>query len=167
MGWGDFLAYVSRLVLLGLLIFPPIRGWFFMRGLSGLYLVSFTFLVAFVVVPLVQFIAIRYDVVDLPAARKVHKLPTPLLGGLAVYFAFALGLLYNFSFSSALKGVALGGTLILMVGVLDDIVNLRAALKLAGQLLGAVIAVSYGVTLNLVPDSFGWWSFPASPSSIS
>ena len=154
MNWPEFLGYVGRLVVLGLLIVPPVRRWFFLQNLSGLYLVVFTFLVAFLIVPLVQSIALRYGVVDLPAARKVHHFPTPLLGGVAVYFAFAIGVLYNFHFSLALKGVVLGGTLVLVVGVLDDIFNLRASLKLAGHITGALIAVSYGVTLNLAPASF-------------
>ena len=140
MNWPEFLGYVIRLVILGLLIFPPARRWFFLQNLSGLYLVAFTFLVASLIVPLVQSIALRYGVVDLPASRKIHHLPTPLLGGVAVYAAFAIGVLYNFHFSLELKGVALGGTLVLVVGVLDDIFNLRASLKLAGHIAGAMAA---------------------------
>jgi UDP-GlcNAc:undecaprenyl-phosphate GlcNAc-1-phosphate transferase len=91
-------------------------------------------------------------VLDEPSARKVHVVTTPLLGGLAVYFAFALTVLFNFNVSRELKGVALGATAVVIVGTVDDLVDLPAWLKLAGQMMAAAIAMSWGVILNLAPN---------------
>src|SRR3989442_1494305 len=72
--------------------------------------------------------------------------------GAAVYFAFAVTVLANFQFSLQLKGVALGASIVVAVGVLDDVIELPARVKLAGQVGGAVVAMLYGVTLHTVPS---------------
>src|SRR5438093_1181801 len=96
---------------------------------------------------------------DTPAARKVHDVATPLLGGAAVYCAFAVTVLSNFDFSLQLKGVAVGATLVVAIGILDDITDLRASLKLLGHVGAAVAAIAYGVVLNIAPywvPGFAW-----------
>src|SRR5436190_277554 len=86
-----------------------------------------------------------------PSARKVHTVVTPLLGGAAVYFAFALTVLFNFDFSRELKGVALGASVVVGVGILDDLLDLPAWLKLAGQVVAVGVAMAWSVSLTLVP----------------
>jgi UDP-GlcNAc:undecaprenyl-phosphate GlcNAc-1-phosphate transferase len=116
------------------------------------------FVIAFFAVPLVYRYALWRGIVDVPSARKVHTAPTPLLGGAAVFLAFAATVLVNFRFSSQLKGVALGAAVIVTVGVLDDIVEIPAWVKLLGQIAAAALALAYGVHLLLVP----YW-IPAAP----
>lgn len=123
-----------------------------------LYLVGMAFVIAFFTVPLMHRYARWRGIVDQPSARKVHMVPTPLLGGVAVFAAFAVTVLVNFRFSSPLKGVALGATVIVAVGVLDDILAIPAWLKLLSQLAAAALALAYGVQLLLVP----YW-IPAAP----
>lgn len=144
---------VARFTLAIGLMLPPVRQAFAVAGLGWLYLMALAFALSLAGVPIVRAFARRWDVLDVPAARKVHKIPTPLLGGAGVYAAFAATVLFNFSFSLQLKGVAVGATMVVVVGVLDDVYDLPARLKLCGQVLAAAVTMAYGVTLNVVPYS--------------
>lgn len=148
---GELLVYVSRAAILAVLLLPQVRRWFFAVGLEWMYLVSFAFSISFLIVPLVRVYALWRGILDQPAERKVHSIPTPLLGGAAVYAAFTLALLHNFHFSLHLKGVVLGATIVFLVGLVDDVSGIPASLKLAGQVGGGLIALAFGVTLKLIP----------------
>lgn len=146
--------YVSRVVLPIILLLPPVRRWAVEARLLWPYLGTLAFSLAFLFVPLVRSFALWRGVLDHPDPRKVHAVPTPLLGGAAVYAAFALTVLHNFDFSRELKGVAVGATVVVIVGILDDMFGLPASVKLAGQVVGALAALSYGVTLGIVPSTW-------------
>ena len=117
---------VARLALVGVLFLPSVRLWFAAAGLDWAYLAALAWALAFFGVPVVRRVAFAFGVLDAPAARKVHRTPTPLLGGAAVYGAFALTVLFNFDFSRGLKGVAVGATIVVVLGLLDDIWDLPA-----------------------------------------
>jgi UDP-GlcNAc:undecaprenyl-phosphate GlcNAc-1-phosphate transferase len=153
------LGIAVRLALVVALLVPPVRRWCFEARLAWPYLVSLGFAVAFAAVPLVRCYALWREVLDQPAARKVHRVATPLLGGAAVYLAFAVTVLVNFHFSPQLKGVALGASVVVALGIVDDVGELPAWLKLGGQVLGVAVAMLYGVMLAIVPVSvpgFAW-----------
>ena len=147
------LKTVVRFSLAGALVASPVRQAFADAGLVWLYLMALAFALAFAGVPLARGVATRWGVLDVPAARKLHDVPTPLLGGAVVYAAFAATVLFNFAFSLQLKGVAVGATMVVVVGVLDDVYDLPARLKLLGQVLAALVTMAYGVVLHVVPDS--------------
>lgn len=141
----------APLAFLAALLVPGVRRWAYESGLLWLYLGSLAFALSLVAIPVVRAYAVRRGVLDHPAARKVHETATPLLGGAAVYAAFAVTVLYNFNFSLPLKGVALGATLIVGVGLMDDVSDLPAWLKLFGQVVASGLAIAYGVILNVIP----------------
>ena len=143
--------HLARLALVGLLLLVPIWGRDHAARLPWLYLVMLAFAVAFFAGPLARAIAIRWRVLDMPAARKVHEVATPLLGGAAVYCGFAVTVLTSFDFSLQLKGVAVGATLVVAIGILDDLTDLPASLKLVGHVGAAAAAIAYGVVLNVTP----------------
>ena len=72
-----------------------------------------------------------------------------------VYLAFAITILWDFSFSSQLKGVALAGTLIFTIGLVDDWRGLTAPVKLGCQLVAVGILIKYGVVISFFPH--GLW----------
>jgi UDP-GlcNAc:undecaprenyl-phosphate GlcNAc-1-phosphate transferase len=123
-------------------------------GLKWGYLLLLSFGIGFVLTPLVCWLARRFEVVDMPGGRKAHREPTALLGGLAVYLAFAVTIVRNFSFSEELKGVALAGTLIFAVGLADDLRPLPARLKLLFQLAAVAVLIKYGVVISFFPHGF-------------
>ncbi|MBD3425632.1 MAG: undecaprenyl/decaprenyl-phosphate alpha-N-acetylglucosaminyl 1-phosphate transferase [Candidatus Omnitrophica bacterium] len=97
-------------------------------------------------------VARKFDIMDRPTERKVHSEPVPLLGGLAIYAACMLAILLNFHFSLALKGVVIASSIMLVSGLVDDINDLPAWMRLIIQLVCAVIVIMFGVRLNIIPD---------------
>ncbi len=134
--------------------------------------------------PLAQRIAIRAGAVDRPNARKVHKIPTPLWGGLAIYLSFYISVAVILLFflhsdeagsmshlagglagamdtitigfqkeSSArlnLLGLFLGGTLMVVLGMIDDKLAISPKAKLAGQLLISAILIRCGISIGYI-----------------
>ena len=114
-------------------------------------------------VPLVRRLARHIGMLDQPAARKLHDDPTPLLGGLAIYVATVLVILAFLERQAweQVWAVLAGGTLLLVVGIVDDAVSLPAKLKLfvampaaALLLVDSGIRTMYPVSLFLSAD--GW-----------
>ncbi len=120
-----------------------------------LFLLVFSFLLTFLLTPLVRHLATRLRVLDIPDQRKIHTRPIPLLGGLAIYVSYMMTIFFNFSFSIELKGVILGGTIVMLIGLLDDIKRLPATWKLVSQIVAAAAMMACGVKLNFLPNT--WW----------
>lgn len=154
---------VTSVVALALL-FPPIKGA--MAGwMRWLYLLILGFSLAFLATSLAKKVAWKLGALDLPGGRKVHESPTPLLGGAAIYVAFAAVVLLNFEFSWELKGVTIGATLMLFLGLVDDLRPLPAWLKLLAQLGAVGILIRFGVVLSFLPEgplgTLGEWVLTA------
>jgi UDP-GlcNAc:undecaprenyl-phosphate GlcNAc-1-phosphate transferase len=112
-------------------------------------------LLAIGVTPLMRRLALQTGTVDKPAARKIHANPVPLLGGVAIYIAFILVLLFfgDRDYINQVVGIFVGATLMSFMGIADDRWGLGSYVKLGGQLLAAGILVYSGVQVNL----FGGW----------
>ena len=111
------------------------------------------FLAAVVLIPLLRIVAFQLGILDHPKRHGIHSHPVPRLGGLALYVAFVIGSLYRMDLSEMLKGVLVGSSLIFLIGLLDDLIHLRAGLKLVGQLIAcAVMVFKYGVILDVFPN---------------
>jgi UDP-GlcNAc:undecaprenyl-phosphate GlcNAc-1-phosphate transferase len=141
----------ALLAALVVLMSAPVRRWFHANDLLWLYLAGSACTIALLTVPVVRAYARWRGVLDHPSGRKVHATPTPLLGGAAVYAAFAVIVLVNFNFSRELKGVALGATVVVLAGIADDISDLPAWVKLLAQIAGAAVAIAFGAVLTVVP----------------
>ncbi|MDX1383031.1 MAG: MraY family glycosyltransferase [Thermoanaerobaculia bacterium] len=101
--------------------------------------------------PVARRLALRSRFVDLPAPRKDHAGPMPLLGGLAIYAA-VLGSLLLFPDRRHVveaSGILVGATLISFLGVWDDRGGLSLPVKLGGQIAAALILVVGGVQAQL------------------
>ncbi len=99
--------------------------------------------------------AMTLGLVDKPGEdRRIHKVAVPRLGGVAIYISmmFALVLMIaicgRFPRQGGLLGIAAGGTLIFVMGLMDDLESLPAKVKLGIQVLAACAAYSLGVRLN-------------------
>ncbi len=109
---------------------------------------------ALLITPFLEQLAIKWKVLDFPDERKIHKKAIPRLGGVAVFisFLFALG---KFSLEvSSLKGIMLGGGLIFLIGLIDDVRALGAKVKLGGQVIAALILIHQGIILSFFPATF-------------
>jgi UDP-GlcNAc:undecaprenyl-phosphate GlcNAc-1-phosphate transferase len=105
----------------------------------------------------VKRVALRLNIVDNLDNRKIHKIPTALLGGVAVYIAFASAIIYTNAYSLELKGVAVGATIVFIAGLIDDIMCLRARLKMLIQIIAVSIMIYYGVVADFLPNV--WWGY--------
>ncbi|MDO4281686.1 MAG: MraY family glycosyltransferase [Peptococcaceae bacterium] len=106
-------------------------------------------------VPVVKLLAVRIGAVDKPNARKVHHKLMPRMGGLAIYAAFWLVVFTFYPFSQSLLGFFLGATMLVFVGIVDDVTDMPAKLKLLGQIIAACIATFGGIRIEFITSMFG------------
>lgn len=107
--------------------------------------------------PIMMEAARKHDIVDRPdGALKNHAEPVPYLGGLAVYIAFVvtLGLLLSTFKNDIVLGLLSAGSMILILGLVDDFGALSATVKFLGQFLAAFILYKSGIRIQiaLLPD---------------
>jgi UDP-GlcNAc:undecaprenyl-phosphate/decaprenyl-phosphate GlcNAc-1-phosphate transferase len=124
-----------------------------------LYILTFVFALAlsFYGVPVARRVALKYGIVDRPDGNLKHqRTPIPYLGGLAVYLAFLVSLAFTFEFRHDVLGIVLAGTLVMMLGLIDDFGVLSPATKLVGQLLAVFVLVKSGIRIEIasIPDWF-------------
>lgn len=121
------------------------------------YLLMFLtgFGVSFLFTPLVRTLACRLAVLDRPGERRVHQKPTPLLGGVAVWAGFIVPVLIFARLSSPVVGLLAGGSVILLLGAVDDVVGLKAWQKLLGQIAASLVLVGFGGRVQFLTNPFG------------
>ena len=141
-------ANIIKQLLIGLFLllwtFPFVKSYYFSSGVRWRYIFIFSLVTAYFITPFCRLVALRLRVLDRPDWRKVHNLPTPLLGGLGIYVAFTLSLLLNGVFLPGMKILLLGSTLIFSMGLWDDIRPLPALLKFIIQTLIALLVIVWG-----------------------
>jgi len=94
--------------------------------------------------------ALRYKIIDKPDGKlKSHNGDVALLGGLAVLAGFLLTLSFTYNFTLETLGILLGGTIIVIVGLLDDLKALTPKIKFFGQLIAAWVLVRSGIKTDL------------------
>ncbi|MFN2589112.1 MAG: glycosyltransferase family 4 protein [Actinomycetota bacterium] len=117
------------------------------------------FAVAFATTPLVRMAAVRFNAIDQPNDRKVHAHPTPTLGGFALFAGLLAGGAvasrmpeFEGVFTSSLEawGILAGAVIIFLLGVVDDLRDLPAPVKLAGQVFASGILFLSGVKMQYV-----------------
>ena len=122
-----------------------------------LYIAAFStaFAVSNVFTPIAKTISMKVGAIDYPKARGMHQKPMPRMGGLAIVigFMFTVLLLYRFvEFGETRKliGFMIGATMIVVLGMFDDIYDLRARFKFFVQILAALVAIMSGIQIHVV-----------------
>ncbi|HEX6152693.1 MAG TPA: MraY family glycosyltransferase [Solirubrobacterales bacterium] len=105
-------------------------------------------LLTLLLVPLTRWLAVRVGAIDYPNERSLHVAPTPKLGGLAILGGALVAGLIWLPDDTESHAILFGAVAIAWVGVLDDVFDLPAPLKLLGQTVAVVIPVSVGVTVD-------------------
>ena len=109
-----------------------------------------SFLIALILTPVVRNLAVKVGAVDVPKDnRRMHKRPIPLMGGLAIFLGFLLGALLFVPLNGQYRALLLCSVIIVVLGIFDDIYDLRALFKLVVQIIAAMIAVVGG---NVITD---------------
>ncbi len=124
-------------------------------ALYGLAAVT-AFVTSLYVTPKVRQLALRFGVLGVPDERSMHVQPTPRIGGIAVYLGvvFALFVAIGFALQTTLFhsaddtqnffGLLFGGTLIMLVGVWDDVMGMSPRGKFLAQVVVALVSMVYG-----------------------
>ena len=139
------------------------------------------FIICFVVTPFSMNIARKTNFLDIPTdERRMHKIPIPTMGGLAILCGFiivALGskffILDNFGWAidrsvgaDKIFAVIIGGAIIFIIGIIDDYFDLNAWIKLFGQIVCACIVCAMGVRITGI-GLFGWEFSGSTPAVIA
>ncbi len=113
---------------------------------------------ALLVTPLVRKWAFKCGALDRPDQRKVHEEIMPRLGGLAVFISFVTAVLLTRDISLQVAGLLVGGSIIILLGFIDDTRGVSPWLKLAGQIVAAGVVICFGLRIEILTNPFseGW-----------
>jgi UDP-GlcNAc:undecaprenyl-phosphate GlcNAc-1-phosphate transferase len=104
----------------------------------------------------VKKLAVKIGAVDAPDQRKVHTRIMPRMGGLGIYAGYVVAFFLVVPLTKEMIGIFIGGSIILIVGMLDDKFQLSPKVKMLGQLIGTIIVViPFGLKVGVVNLPFG------------
>lgn len=138
------------------------------------------FALTYALVPVSMTIAAKLGAIDKPSERRVHKKPTPRMGGIALfggimgalaiaYILHKVGLAPTLDFPDSFNTILIAASIIVMfvVGAIDDVRQIHPWVKLIGQIVASCIAVAGGVLLTDIHSgaadlfiAFGIWAYP-------
>jgi len=108
------------------------------------------FLVGLYGTPIARAAALRFGVVDQPDGKlKNQREPIPYFGGLAIFLAFIIPLCLFFPFDKSILAILLAGTLVLLLGLIDDFGVLTPGAKFAGQLIAAIVLIKGDILIRV------------------
>ncbi len=120
-----------------------------------IFIFVIAFLMAFSATPFAHILAHKVGAVDVPKDdRRMHKKPIPRMGGVAIFYAFVIAVLCLCNIDVKLRGVLIGASVIELLGILDDIYDLNALLKLCVQICAALVVALHGVTIEFFTIPF-------------
>jgi UDP-GlcNAc:undecaprenyl-phosphate/decaprenyl-phosphate GlcNAc-1-phosphate transferase len=102
-----------------------------------------SFVISFLIVPVIIKYSLQKNLVDIPGRRKIHKKITPSMGGIAIFIGFAISSLIWIDLQgwAHIKFILVALFVIFFIGVRDDLVPLRASAKLLGQIMAASLVI--------------------------
>ena len=116
---------------------------------SAMLIFAVSIAVSFALTPIVKWFAIKINAVDIPKDnRRMHKTPIPRIGGIAIFVGFMLSMIIFGEINSEMMWILIGGLLIAVLGIIDDLYALLAMVKLVGQIIAAIIPVINGVVID-------------------
>lgn len=115
---------------------------------------ALTFLMALVIAviatPASMKLAKQWGAIAYPGGRHVHRRPIPRLGGIAMYIAFWIAAVFTQAWDASIWGLFIGSTMIVLVGVWDDIREIRPLAKLLWQIAAASILLIFGYSMDVI-----------------
>ena len=111
---------------------------------NNLKIIVIVFLFVALIIPFVKKLAIHINAVDIPGGRHIHNKIMPKLGGFAIFLGFLLGYMLFCVQTPQMISILIGGIIILLFGIFDDIKRLPASVQFIGQIASACVVVFYG-----------------------
>lgn len=128
---------------------------FLVNGYNVFIIILTTFLTSLILTHLMIKISKNMNIMDIPNERSVHKKPTPLLGGIAIFLSFLFGFILFGNQNPLMISILIASFLILLLGIFDDIKPIKARYKFVIHILVALIVVFYGGLKLTHVDIFG------------
>jgi UDP-N-acetylmuramyl pentapeptide phosphotransferase/UDP-N-acetylglucosamine-1-phosphate transferase len=102
-----------------------------------------SFVICFMIIPVIIKYSLEKNLVDIPGRRKIHKKITPSMGGIAIFLGFSIASLIWIDISQwkNIRYILIALLVVFFIGVRDDLVPLKPHLKLLGQVLAAGILI--------------------------
>lgn len=118
-----------------------------------------TFLIAasitYVLTPLAGKLALFIGAVDRPNSRRINERPIANIGGIAIYFGFLLAIILSLGYNFKLLGIVISSTLMLIVGLVDDIKDISAKSKFIWQIIAASVLILFGIEIQFITNPLG------------
>ena len=142
---------------------------FEVNGYNIFLILAVTFFASIILVPIVIRIARHIGAMDVPDysknSRRIHTKITPRLGGLAIFLSFLTGYLFFGSVYEPMNSIFIGGIIIVLIGIVDDIKTVQARWKLIVQIIAACIVAFHGgiylpeISIFGLHLYFGWFGY--------
>jgi len=100
-------------------------------------------------IPLIIVFAKKRNLVDKPNSRKIHKQPVPLMGGLGIYLGFITAIFSFIRISTPIIVFLISCTILMIVGLIDDLYNIRANMKLVVHIVCALLVILSGSRIHV------------------
>lgn len=114
------------------------------------------FVVAYLSAPVSIKLAHKLGVIDTPKdARRVHKKPIPRFGGMSIFLGSMAAMVIPAGMNNNIKTAMIGGALMYLLGIIDDIRDIKPVTKFAGQLLIASLVYAMGIRITFISNYFG------------
>ena len=121
-------------------------------------------IISLLLVPLNKYLSTKFNIISYPRERDAHTKPIPRMGGLSIVLSFLIVSVYGYitilyshnAESTKFLGILVGAIILYIVGILDDIYQIKATHKLFGQIIAVICAMAGGVEITfLVLDNPG------------
>ena len=129
------------------------KNYYLIKILQALMI---SIVVAYLAAPVSIKIAHKLGVIDRPKdARRVHKKPIPRFGGMSIFLGSMAAMIIPAGMNDKIKVAMIGGVLMYLLGIADDIKDLKPAVKFIGQLGIASLVYALGVRITFISNYFG------------
>jgi UDP-GlcNAc:undecaprenyl-phosphate/decaprenyl-phosphate GlcNAc-1-phosphate transferase len=128
-----------------------------------------SFVICFLIIPVIIKYSLEKNLVDIPGRRKIHKKITPSMGGIAIFMGFLLSVLIWTEISQwkDMRFIFIALFIVFFIGLRDDLVPLRPFMKLLGQIVAATVLIAlFDLRLKSLYGVFGIYDIPLSLSYV-
>ncbi|NQT06427.1 MAG: undecaprenyl/decaprenyl-phosphate alpha-N-acetylglucosaminyl 1-phosphate transferase [Candidatus Omnitrophica bacterium] len=119
--------------------------------ISALFLSA---ILSYLLTPAAGLFANKIGLLDKPKSTKAHAHPTPLLGGLAIFTAYFLAVIFVAGMDKKVAGILTGGIILFTIGIIDDRFGIMPKLKLFGQIVAALIVFRLGIRVEFIENYY-------------
>jgi UDP-GlcNAc:undecaprenyl-phosphate/decaprenyl-phosphate GlcNAc-1-phosphate transferase len=122
-----------------------------------------SFVICFLIIPVIIKYSLEKNLVDIPGRRKIHKKITPSMGGIAIFLGFVISALIWMEFQQwkETRFILIALFIVFFIGVRDDLVPLRPFMKLLGQLIAAGVLIAlFDLRLKSLYGLIGLYEIP-------